>query len=384
MPKKSSILSLELMRIIAAFFVIFNHTSSVGHFLFSRYSDHSIQYWPYMLIAAFCHFSVPLFFMISGALLLGRDDEMRQRNSLNKALHILLVLLVWSFVYYLSAVYDHSQYLIIARDEKPYLSFVQSEIPEFSIKSFLIRVLVTPGWNHSFWYLYAYIAFLLCLPMLQHMAHAFTRNDFIRLFLLYAIVFMLVPALQFEVGKDQYNFGLSLSGLSWVGSNVLIFPLTGYFLQHRLKENWTRKRILIMWGINFVGLFYSCHLTHVLITRTGNVEEVATQAFLPWSVIINAVSVFATCQYLEKRTSVLRTFEKPLCYISNATFGIYLSHLYFLHRIWLAKGSWQIFCGYLHVGPMAYALIYCALVFLCSLVTTKILQRVPVLKRLVA
>ena len=77
------------MRIIAAFFVIFNHTSSVGHFLFSRYSDHSIQYWPYMLIAAFCHFSVPLFFMISGALLLGRDDEMRQRNSLNKALCII-------------------------------------------------------------------------------------------------------------------------------------------------------------------------------------------------------------------------------------------------------------------------------------------------------
>lgn len=37
-------LDIECMRILAAFFVIFNHTETTGFFLFSYYDTHGIRY----------------------------------------------------------------------------------------------------------------------------------------------------------------------------------------------------------------------------------------------------------------------------------------------------------------------------------------------------
>lgn len=246
--KDNRVLSLELMRVFAAFFVIFNHTSSEGHFLFSLYDPQSFQYWVYIFIAAFCHFSVPLFFMISGALLLCRNDETRRRSSLKKAFHMLVVLLVWSFLYYLSTVYDQSNYMTVARDSNPYLQFVDSPPIKFNLIEFFLHVLISPGWNHSYWFLYAYIGFLICLPMLQHMAQALTNRDYIRILCLFVILAMFVPAVQSLVVRNNYNFGASLMGISWIGTNVIIFPFTGYLLQHRLKNFWTKKKLLLLWG----------------------------------------------------------------------------------------------------------------------------------------
>lgn len=67
---KRNLLHIELIRIIAAYFVIFNHTGKRGFFLFSVYERGSLQYWVYMILSIFCKISVPLFFMIAGALLL--------------------------------------------------------------------------------------------------------------------------------------------------------------------------------------------------------------------------------------------------------------------------------------------------------------------------
>lgn len=67
---KRNLLHIELIRIIAAYFVIFNHTNKKGFFLFSVYERGSLQYWVYMIFSVFCKISVPLFFMIVGALLL--------------------------------------------------------------------------------------------------------------------------------------------------------------------------------------------------------------------------------------------------------------------------------------------------------------------------
>ena len=55
-------LDIELIRIIAVFFVIFNHTGTMGYFLFASYEPRSIQYWIYLFISVFCKISVPLFF----------------------------------------------------------------------------------------------------------------------------------------------------------------------------------------------------------------------------------------------------------------------------------------------------------------------------------
>lgn len=216
------------------------------------------------------------------------------------------------------------------------------------------------------------------------MAQAFSQYDYKLLFLLYIVVFMLIPAIQYIIWRGKHNFDASLyTGLKWISEDAVIFPLAGYFLQHRLKNDWTRRRMLILWGVNVLGLLFSCYLTYLFITTTKNSGELDSQKFLAWSGLINAATVFVTCKCIDERTAVLKRFEKAICFVGNATLGIYLLHLYFLHRSDLSSFLWNLFRENLHFEPMLYAFVYCTVIFLFSLLTTKLLQRIPILRRLV-
>lgn len=155
-------LDIELMRIIAAFFVIFNHTGNTGFFLFSLYDTQTFQYWIYLFISIFCKVSVPLFFMIAGALLLNRQGETLKELWIHRVFHILLILAVWSLFYYLVAVYQGSE--------------------TFSIKHFLSK-LYDKNWNFSYWYLYAYVAFLISLPLLRRLAQNLSDKEYIYIYI---------------------------------------------------------------------------------------------------------------------------------------------------------------------------------------------------------
>lgn len=61
---------IEFLRVVACFFVIFNHTSIKGFFLFATADPGSLKFWLYLFISVFCKLSVPLFFAISGTLML--------------------------------------------------------------------------------------------------------------------------------------------------------------------------------------------------------------------------------------------------------------------------------------------------------------------------
>ena len=63
--KEQKQLDMELMRILAAFFVIFNHTRGNGFQLFSQYDPNSPQFWVYLFPTVFCKFSYPSFFVLS-------------------------------------------------------------------------------------------------------------------------------------------------------------------------------------------------------------------------------------------------------------------------------------------------------------------------------
>jgi surface polysaccharide O-acyltransferase-like enzyme len=72
--KKERKVYLDLIRILAAFCVIFNHTNDNGFFLFAAREWGSFTFWGYMFFSVFCKAAVPLFLMISGALMLSREE----------------------------------------------------------------------------------------------------------------------------------------------------------------------------------------------------------------------------------------------------------------------------------------------------------------------
>lgn len=83
------------MRILAYFFVVAIHVFSK---YFSLFNKISLKSWLFATtIESLSRFSVPLFIMISGALLLKKNISTYE--SLRKAVKFLSALIIWSFAY---------------------------------------------------------------------------------------------------------------------------------------------------------------------------------------------------------------------------------------------------------------------------------------------
>ena len=175
-------LDIELMRIIAAFFVLYNHTGANGFSKFLSYDPHTFHYWLYLFLSISCKVSVPLFLVIAGALMLGREPEPVKYLWRHRVLHIFSILLVWSVFYYLLEVGEGNE--------------------KFNIFHFFTK-LYSNGWNFSYWYLYAYLSMLIVLPLLQRFAQGLSDNDYKYALVLYIAFCMLVPCLQYRVFQDR-------------------------------------------------------------------------------------------------------------------------------------------------------------------------------------
>lgn len=74
--KKDKKMYLEVLRILCIFFVMFNHTTPTGYLAFVGESN-AVLYALYLFCSVLCRIAVPVFFMISGALLLGKTEPIR-------------------------------------------------------------------------------------------------------------------------------------------------------------------------------------------------------------------------------------------------------------------------------------------------------------------
>ena len=93
------IIYLDILRVIAIFFVIFNHTGIDGFFLFSLKSPSHLPFWIYSFISVFSKFAVYIFFMISGSLYLKKENLSLKDIFLKKILKIVIITLIFSIIY---------------------------------------------------------------------------------------------------------------------------------------------------------------------------------------------------------------------------------------------------------------------------------------------
>lgn len=90
------IVYIDWMRIVAAMMVVMIHTSGM---LCMHSPEGSLSYLIGIWNSELVRSAVPIFFMISGALLLRPDYNASPRKMVKKAIKLLLLMLVWSFIY---------------------------------------------------------------------------------------------------------------------------------------------------------------------------------------------------------------------------------------------------------------------------------------------
>lgn len=356
--KQEKLLHLEVLRIIAAFFVIFNHTGARGFFLFSQRPMGSGSFWLYLVLSVFCKLSVPLFFAISGALLLPKEESVRKiwKKRIPKAAASLLALVLL-----------HHGWEVVAYGG----GFDLGEIAGALYAGFFYST--TRGYGHI-WYMYAYLAFLMALPFLRAMVKQLENRHFFYLLVLAVVFLGILPAGEYLFcGGNVTLYPQGKPG--WLLESIVLYPCLGYFLEHRLERQELKKALPWLWGANGLGIAATCWVVYVQGMRMGYLTENESQGFHELFVLLNCLAVYVGAQAVVPRLTFPHWLRSALCNLGTCTFGIYLLHMLILNSH--TMGLVQSFLLGLGINAMLACLIQCTLVMGICWALTALLRRIP-------
>ena len=353
--KKRNYLHIEIMRIVAAYFVIFNHTGKDGFLLFSTVPAGGAGFWVSLLLSVFCKFAVPMFLGISGALLLSEPDEPLRTIWNRRMRRIAVILTVYSLFYYMVE-------MIRAGDR-------------FRIRRF-VKALYTANIKGHLWYLYLFIAYLAVLPFLRALVKNLDDRYFAYLFAITVFFEGILPAAEFLFLKENTTMSRYVR-ITWLTDYAVLYPCLGYFMQNRIGVKWIRKYLPWVWAFNIAGLSASCFMTYLQL----EVNDKSLQMFHNCFVMINFAAMFLTIRLLYERRSFGKTGTALISTLGKCSFGIYLWHI-FVRELPLFAGI-PDFLTVAGLTRMAAVLVTCLVVMAVSCVITLIQSRIPLLKKLV-
>lgn len=345
---------IEFLRIIAILFVIFNHTGTKGFFLFSI-REESPFYWIYLFISILCKIAVPIFYMISGALLLNIDETLKVLYK-KRVLKFLATILFFSFIQYIYVtVKNHTS---------------------FSLLSFL-GIVYSKNIAVAYWYLYSYLGLLVMLPFLRKMTRALNKNDYLYLIICQFVVVSVIPILQYLFTRGNYSLNSNIA-MPILTSSIYYFIL-GYFLENILEEtDYNYKRCMVLVFSSIIAIFISCFMTYYRAQITGICTEKDSQLFHSVLINIPTFTVYYCTKYFFIKTNIKDITKKIIVYFGSFTFGIML-----FENILRSILEFIFYRLRSHLGDILSCGIYVMAVFLGGAIITLILKLIPGIKKLI-
>lgn len=344
-------LHLEALRIIAIYFVILTRTGKRGFTYFTTLEP-SFGYFLAICIPLLCNICVPLFYMISGATMLNKDEPPAQiwRRRIPKYLAVLVLATLGMYVYY--GLKDHQA---------------------LSVEDFL-RTLYSKNVIAPYWYLYSYLGFLILLPFLRKLIRDLTEREFLYLFILHLALGGLLPMGQYLLSGGGLYLNGSLN-VSLVTMTIVIFPAAGYYFERR---SLTWKQIGLLWALTALAMAGAAFMTHYKISLTGQIGESQVGTFYKSLCLLPSVTVYATVKKLFESRSVPRWLEKTVLSVGGCTFGIYLIEQILRERGYFVQ---EFLAKWLTELPATLA--YVALVLVLGYGVIWLLKRIPGVNKLI-
>ncbi|GKV69324.1 membrane protein [Sporosarcina sp. NCCP-2716] len=286
------LLYLDWLRILAAIAVVVIHVSA------GIVTDSSQTYRsPWMagnFYESLSRWSVPMFVMISGALMLSSRKEQPTTIFLRKKLaKILVPLLVWSIIYYANE--------------------VRKGAYDFSISDLLER-LASDDIMYHLWFLYMIAGLYLITPLLKILVRHAKRTDIEYFLLLWLIASVGLHWMTYMVG---YRIEIELYFVShYVGYYMLGYYLFTYDLKPAVRK--------LIYAGGFIGWLLTFFLTYKgSVSSSEPLEYFWYDEHSP-NVFLITLSLFVLFQSTKIGELRLPWVGKV---ISEASFGIYLIHV---------------------------------------------------------
>lgn len=289
--KREKNYNLELLRIIACFFVVCIHVSNYYCRGYAEISKSSYLF--AVLIDGICRIAVPLFFMISGALLLPEAPDLKK--NIRRIRRMLVVLVVWSIVYYF------------------WNQWYRGEDYDF------VMILNRPVKLHL-WYLYVLIGIYLILPFLQKMVQNLSRG------LLWYFVGLWVAAQGLELFLSELDVEIRypipvVGTFCYLGYFVLGYILQKYGKDIPITPFWCYWMAALAIGITVV-------VTAVISINNGEHYEDFFE-YRNMLIALGAAMIFILA-WKKESPKYPERIKGWIDVISRNSFAIYLSHILYL------------------------------------------------------
>lgn len=356
--RKDRKIYIELMRIVSIYFVIYNHSG--GFFLFPQYLPTSVEYWGSLFLSIFCKFAVPVFFAISGALMLSRPQEPLDKLWVGKILKFALLLLLGSFYAYLKDIG-----LGESMDAVRY---------HFSLTVF-VKQLYSISLAGHLWFLYAYIAYLIVLPLLRSLAQNLETKYFYYFFGLAFAVKALVPIAEYVFLKNAYSMNSDFQ-IGWIAWDVILYPLLGYFLEYRCDWHKSGKKVVLLWVAVVFTTCIACVMTWYRGNLMGGYSSEESQYFHRSFDMVSCAAVYLGARYICDHIRFPQWCRNLIISGGKCTFGIY-----YFHMLWEWKGIAR-FIEPVIAGDMALALVSAVYILVMCWITTAVIRKIPCVGKL--
>lgn len=342
--KNTRLLYADILRIIAAFSVLFQHTTSSAWYSISPSSD---PWLPLNFFNSIARFGVCIFVMISGAFMLDPDRNHTPEKIIKKNLfHLIQLIIFWGIFY----------------------GIFQTIIQQGTLKDFLLSpLLIFSKPKTHLWFLYMLAGLYLFTPALR----IFTTNaseKILRYTLIALVIFgMIIPTSTHLTHRifdiDIYKL-LTIQGTS----SFLIYYLAGFYFS---KYSITKKIRLSIYALALASWFISFMGSTYLSLMRKAPDEYFFGNLRPTNFFI-VIGIFLFFQSICGNKKVNSRF---ISILSGTTLGIYLIHPVFLKLFYALKLNLTSPSPWVNVPLTALAL------FIISFLITWALQKIPWLKK---
>lgn len=341
MIKKERNYNLDLTRVVAILAVVMIHSCTE---LVSNFDAGSREFFWGNVADSIARFGVPLFVMVSGALML---DEHRSVRVLKKFAGILGLFVFWS------ALYTGIQYAMYFHQNGEKLQWMG-----------LVMYFVMGPFH--MWYLYMTMGLYAITPILRRFVKKKYRFPVLGLILLGLITQFIPPALHMLQFRWDGVGMLAEAMNKFHVSSLLCYPvyymMGWYFVHVGVNKKWPlyilgfASLVVVMWYTRETGDYNAGY-------DNGN-----------FFVCAYSSAVFLALNSKQPLNMGIRT-KKILSELSGLCFGVYIIHpmiLYILFDLLPYSGS-----------PLAYILQYFLIMTVGSLCVCFLLSKIPVLKKII-
>lgn len=341
----------DVLKCICCICVIVIHTASLS---ITDLDVHSFDWYSALFWGVLCRFAVPIFFMVTGALLFDPAKELSIKKIYkNYFLRMLICLFFWSLMY--------EFYYYIA-----YWILYGTYYPTWLIDS--ITDVLTFDHHFHLYYLQILLLFYALLPVVRSFVAGASRKMLRYTLILWFILGVCFPFLTYfepfasvEGIPGQYPLQMAYSSLG--------YGLLGYYIKTARPDRSKLKYFVICFVLGFVFIYFP----EVIIAHAqGKWFQPLLESFTPPATAL-CVGIYGIVTILFKDKTEA---DCPrIVALSKASFCVYLTHHFFVMALRkLIKG---IYCSFTLINIP----IQTACIFLACLLVYSVLRRIPGVKK---